>query len=76
MEEPTVLADKTAKIILQLAFMFTFDTILMLPHKFTIKTCDGLFHMVTHKKYAITYSYSKCALKYLNSTFFYCMCFY
>lgn len=49
--------------------MFVFGTILTLPHKFTIQTCDGLFHMVTHKECAITYSYCKCALKYLNSTF-------
>lgn len=33
--------------------MFVFGTILMLPHKFTIERCDGLFHMVN----AITYSY-------------------
>lgn len=49
--------------------MFIFGTILMLPHKFTIQTCDGLFHMVTHTEYAITFSCCKCALKYLNSTF-------
>lgn len=49
--------------------MLIFGTNLMLPHKFTIQTCDGLFHTVTHKEYAITCSYCKCALKYLNSTF-------